>query len=240
MKRLLRQIILLSIVVCRHAWSANVPLVPWELTRTGNGSVNISTNSDLSQISFNVQNNASGTGGTYGYATSTTSLGTITSNTIYVLSSSANLWGPGTGGMALLANGVGVAGVGVPTTSPGSFANYTASFTTGGPGDPHIGQGLQVQFNAGGYNFGNGAIATFNNITVNTYPLQPTLAVTRTNSSQMQISWPNFYTGFTLESASNIAGSWIAVTNPVVSQSGNFVVAINTTSPQQSFFRLRK
>jgi hypothetical protein len=131
MKRLLRQIILLSIVVCRHAWSANVPLVPWELTRTGNGSVNISTNSDLSQISFNVQNNASGTGGTYGYATSTTSLGTINSNTIYVLSSSANLWGPGTGGMALLANGVGVAVVGVPTTSPGSFANYTASFTTG-------------------------------------------------------------------------------------------------------------
>src|SRR4051812_37225524 len=57
---------------------------------------------------------------------------------------------------------------------------------------------------------------------------------------KIQISWLNTYTGFTLESAAALSGSWSAVTNPVVSQSPDFVVTIDINFQPAGFFRLRK
>jgi len=221
------------------AMADSIALLPWSISITGNGSGSVSTNGGPDQLYFGIYNTASGTQGEWGYATSASSLAAITSNTIYVLSTSASLNGPGGGGMALLANGSGIAGTTVHTPT-GVFSNYTVSFTTGGPEDSHIGQDLKLQFYAGSNLSGGGAQATFNSIRVSALSSHPTLIIHQSSATQVQISWPNVYAGFTLESAAAINDSWSAVSEPVVSQSTDFVVSIDMTSWQQRFFRLRK
>jgi len=63
----------------------------------------------------------------------------------------------------------------------------------------------------------------------------PSLTLTRPNASSVELSWPTVFSGFVLESATNLAGAWTAVaTNPPNNQ---FI--LGTTTNATRFFRLQ-
>ena len=68
----------------------------------------------------------------------------------------------------------------------------------------------------------------------------PKLSVQSISAGQAQFSWPTNFSGFTLESATNLAAAaWITVTNALISQGQQFTVTVEATLPQQ-FFRLHQ
>jgi len=68
----------------------------------------------------------------------------------------------------------------------------------------------------------------------------PPLSVNYVSIGQGQVSWPTNFTGFSLESTTNIsAASWISVTNSIVTNGQQFTVTLDLASPQE-YFRLRK
>lgn len=75
-------------------------------------------------------------------------------------------------------------------------------------------------------------------LTITSAELAPTLSVAKTNSL-IALTWPTNATGFTLEGASNLGGSWAAVTNSVVTTNGQFQVRVSPEIPAR-YFRLRK
>jgi hypothetical protein len=68
----------------------------------------------------------------------------------------------------------------------------------------------------------------------------PILTVQSLGSLGAQIGWSTNFTGYSLESTTNLpAGAWTSVTNHVTPQGQQFTVTVATTFPQQ-YFRLRK
>jgi hypothetical protein len=68
----------------------------------------------------------------------------------------------------------------------------------------------------------------------------PQLRIQPLSTGQVQFSWSTNFSGFTLESATNLsAAEWIAVTNSLVNQGQQFTMTIEAALPQQ-FFRLHK
>ncbi|HEX7619209.1 MAG TPA: hypothetical protein VF480_10885 [Verrucomicrobiae bacterium] len=68
----------------------------------------------------------------------------------------------------------------------------------------------------------------------------PQLSIQPVSAVQVQFRWSTNFTGFSLESATNLsAAGWITVTNSVATQGQQFTVIVDTTLPQQ-YFRLRK
>jgi autotransporter-associated beta strand protein len=68
----------------------------------------------------------------------------------------------------------------------------------------------------------------------------PTLSLMQLSSSSLKFSWPTNYTGFTLESNTNLSSNlWtLVVPTPVISGT-NYVVTNSTTTLPQCFYRLR-
>src|SRR5207253_10843754 len=69
--------------------------------------------------------------------------------------------------------------------------------------------------------------------------LSPRLSIQRWPGNQLRISWPTVYTGFTLQSATSLAGPWTNVALPVVIEGPDFVV-YDTIGPVPRFYRLFK
>lgn len=68
---------------------------------------------------------------------------------------------------------------------------------------------------------------------------KPSLSLSRTGTS-LAISWPNNFSGFSLESTPTLSpANWGAVQNPVTPTGNTFQVVVEATG-QAQFFRLRK
>ncbi len=68
----------------------------------------------------------------------------------------------------------------------------------------------------------------------------PQLNIQPVSAVQTQFSWSTNFTGFCLESATNLpATAWIHVTNSIATQGQQFTVTVDTTLPQ-IYFRLHK
>jgi hypothetical protein len=68
----------------------------------------------------------------------------------------------------------------------------------------------------------------------------PELSVQFVSAGQARFSWPTNFSGFTLESATNLAAAtWITVTNAQITLEQQFTVTVDASLPQQ-FFRLHK
>ncbi len=118
-----------------------------------------------------------------------------------------------------------------------------AALTTVGSNDDFGGLTSQVNFNAvsgttywvavDGYNGVSGGVS------VNLF-VMPKVQV-RQSANAIVLLWPANYTGYTLQSATSMAGTsaWSTVTPPPVNTSGSFVVT-NSVSVGQKFFRLSK
>ena len=109
------------------------------------------------------------------------------------------------------------------------------------PGHKQIG----AQFNRFGiittHIDGSGQSVYFDDITYAIALAPPTLTIARTAPAEVQLQWPTYHTGFTLETALHLIPPilWSPVTNQVTVDDGVFSVSVNTTEPAQ-FFRLRK
>ena len=218
------------------AKAATYPLPGWSFSGSGFGSWSGSS-SDPTMVFFFVFGPSSGSGLVErAFATSSTNILTINSNTIYTLTCSSMLTGPGDAGMTLIANGVASYDVNVPSSVP--WTNYSTSFTTSGPSDPRVGAPLLAQCHAGAGVMG-GANVTFTNITLNVSLLLPKLTILRTNLAQVRLSWSTNFNWYALESATNINSSWLPVTNASSVQGSELVVNVDL-SQARSFFRLRQ
>jgi hypothetical protein len=109
------------------------------------------------------------------------------------------------------------------------------------PGHKQIG----AQFNRFGiittHIDGSGQSVYFDDITYAVALAPPTLTIARTAPAEVQLQWPTYHTGFTLETALSLTPPilWSPITNGVTANDGMFSVSVSTTEDDQ-FFRLRK
>jgi hypothetical protein len=88
---------------------------------------------------------------------------------------------------------------------------------------------------------GSGQTVYFDDITYTIALAPPKLNIVRTGPAEVQLRWPSYHTGFTLETTLGLAPpvSWSPVNNPAVLNGGDFSVSVTPSGPAQ-FFRLRK
>jgi hypothetical protein len=109
------------------------------------------------------------------------------------------------------------------------------------PGHKQIG----AQFNRFGiittHIDGSGQTVYFDDLTYAIALAPPTLTIARTAPAEVQLQWPTYYTGFTLETALSLTPpiTWNPITNGVTVNGNNYSVSVPTTNAAQ-FFRLRK
>jgi hypothetical protein len=88
---------------------------------------------------------------------------------------------------------------------------------------------------------GSGQTVYFDDITYATALAPPRLTIERTGPAEVQLQWPSYHTGYTLETAFSLASPmvWNPITNGITVAGGSFSATINTGERAQ-FFRLRK
>jgi hypothetical protein len=121
---------------------------------------------------------------------------------------------------------------------------FNGSVNGFGPGTgPSFSTNLVLQVNDRvDFEVGDGTSGFFSDSTgiQATLTSSPRLGIQPVAAAQTQFSWSTNFTGFSLESATNLpANAWIPVTNSVATQGQQFTVTVDTTLPQQ-YFRLRK
>jgi hypothetical protein len=69
---------------------------------------------------------------------------------------------------------------------------------------------------------------------------QPRLNIQRSANTNVVLSWPTDFTGFTLESNTNLNTNTWSVVSPAPAVNGTNNVVTNTVSGSTRFYRLRK
>jgi len=230
----------LSLVALAGAYAcaaATYPLPAWSFSGSGNGSWS-GGSSDPHDLHLFVTGPSSGPFSVeYAYATSSTNVLLITSNTTYKLTFSADLYGPANSDFTLLANGVGASGVHIPFST--TWTNYSTSFTTAGAADSRVGMPLRAQCVAYAPVLYGGQLSV-TNIVLDVSPLLPRLTVRRTSATALQLAWGSNFNWYLPESATNLTvGGWDPVTNSPVLQANELVIDLSVQAGQH-FFRLRQ
>ncbi|HEX5177324.1 MAG TPA: hypothetical protein VFV83_09860 [Chthoniobacteraceae bacterium] len=88
---------------------------------------------------------------------------------------------------------------------------------------------------------GSGQTVYFDDITYAIAIAPPRLTIARTGPAEVQLQWPSYHTGYTLESAFSLTPPivWNSITNGITVSDGSFSASVNTAERTQ-FFRLRK
>jgi hypothetical protein len=239
----MKKISILFVALCllvSNSIAENIPLPGWAFTGGGLGNWSGSSPGPT-EVNLSCSRFFSGSGGVSSSATSSNSIVTVKSSTTYQLSCMGRVTGPGSGSMDMLVgNGSGFS-VFVPTVANNvPHTLYTLSFTTGGPSDPKVGTTLIARFNVSSGVPGGGAIGSFTNIALIATTLLPQLQISRTNASQVVLSWPSSFDWYVLESSSSIpATSWTTVTNSPSVNGTNLVIVLERDDARK-LFRLRQ
>ena len=144
---------------------------------------------------------------------------------------------------AAVCQGLTLDDVGIVTnTIASSLASkrYTNSFTTGDGSDPRVGRSLYLQLllmKSGG-SYGT-ATATYTNLQLETISLRPSLVISSTSPSSVELSWPTNFPTFLPERTTNLdAGIWETVTNTPTVNSDRYLLPI-VINPGAGYFRLK-